>query len=529
MESFHDLGVADALVEALASEGLEAPTSLQAKALPVLRRGHDLVLRSGPGAGITLAYGVPVLEGIDPEGSSPQALILVPDELRAGGVAESLGRLAIPLSIRVSALAAGWADADRAHLVVATPEAVQGAKGSGALQLSATSAVVLDGLSLMLGGGMAPMLESILEALPSEAQRIAVSLPVNDQVQGFVDRHLKRATHVPPRLTEDGGGDIRRGTVEFSLVREDRIAETADHVARLLSSGSRHVLVFCRTEDRAADLGDLLDLRGFQSGYPGEEEATVWLGVDDMEGRRAIQASGDPQGVATISMDVPADPDAMDRRHGLGSSPLVLVLAREIPHLGEVAREAGYGLRSPLAGLHAPSGEAGSGPRLPLELFDVLREGSGASATPELAQLLGRYTAEGVAGAAVRLLLERGLAEPKVESGEEGSGMPEGVPVWVKIFLTVGERDGVTVGDLLGAVTGEAEIQGSDVGRIEIKDTYSRVEVGLDAAPKIVKALNGTSIRGRSVRADYDRGSPRSPTSRGGGQRGPRRKMKPRG
>jgi superfamily II DNA/RNA helicase len=65
MESFHDMGVGEALVEALAAEGLEAPTSLQAKALPVLGRGHDLVLRSGPGAGVTVAYGVPVLERID--------------------------------------------------------------------------------------------------------------------------------------------------------------------------------------------------------------------------------------------------------------------------------------------------------------------------------------------------------------------------------------------------------------------------------------------------------------------------------
>lgn len=527
MESFQDIGVGEGLVEALAAEGLEAPTSLQAKALPVLQRGHDLVLRSGPGAGVVVAYGIPILERIDPEGPSPQALVLVSDEPRAGGVAESLGRLALPLSIQVSALAPGWADADRAGLVVATPGAVEAAIGNGSISLSHVAILVLDGLSLMLGGGMSGALERILAAVPPEAQRIAVSLPVNQQVEGFVDQHLKRATHVPPRVTEEGGGDIRRGTVEFSLVREDRVAEAADHVARLLSAGSRHVLVFCRTEDRAADLGDLLDLRGFRSGYPGEEEATVWLGVDDMEGRRAIQNSEVPDGVATISMDVPADPDAMDRRHGLGSSPLVLVLGREIPHLGEVAREAGYGLRSPLAGLEAPSGGAKAGTRLPVEFFDLLREGPGATATPELAQLLGRYTAEGVAGAAVRLLMDRGLAPPQVES-EDDSGVPEGVPVWVKVFLTVGERDGVTVGDLLGAVTGEAEIQGSDVGRIEIKDTYSRVEVGVDAAPKILKALNGTSIRGRSVRADYDRGSPRSSAARGGGQRGPRRKMKPR-
>lgn len=528
MDSFEELGVGEPLAEALAAEGVEAPTSLQEKALPVLGRGHDLVLRSGPGAGIVVAYGVPLLERVDPEGPVVQAIVVVPDQPRAGGVAESLGRLALPLGLQVSALDSGWADADRAQVIVGTPAAVGAAIASGGLSGSETRVLVLDGLPLMLGAGMGGALEEILGAVPAEAQRIAACLPLTHEAQGFVDRHLTRATHVPPRLTDAAGDSVRRGTVEFAMVREDRIVETVDQVARLLAGGASQVLVFCRTEDRAADLGDLLDLRGFRSGYPGDEEAAVWLGVDDLAGRAALRASSGSDTIATVSMDVPTDPDALDRRHGSGSSALVMVLPREIPHLGEVSREAGYGLRSPLAGLEAPSAAEDSGRQLPVELFDLIGKGAKAFATPEVAQLVGRYSADAVAGAAVKLLLDRGLADPVVEEGEDPDAIPKGVPTWVKVFLTVGERDEVTVGDLLGAITGEADIEGAHVGRIEIKDTYSRVEIRTDLAPKVIRGLNGTSIRGRSVRADYDRGTTRPSGGRGDSKRGPRRKMKPR-
>jgi ATP-dependent RNA helicase DeaD len=74
----------------------------------------------------------------------------------------------------------------------------------------------------------------------------------------------------------------------------------------------------------------------------------------------------------------------------------------------------------------------------------------------------------------------------------------------------VGLRDGVGAGDLLGAILGEAKVEKDQVGRIDLKDTFSRVEVHDSVADRVIRALNGTSIRGRSVRADFDRGEGRS-------------------
>ena len=71
MDSFEELGVAPELVDALAAEGIETPTEFQRAALPVLLRGNSLLAQAGPGAGTLLAYGIPLLQRVDPEARSP--------------------------------------------------------------------------------------------------------------------------------------------------------------------------------------------------------------------------------------------------------------------------------------------------------------------------------------------------------------------------------------------------------------------------------------------------------------------------
>ncbi len=82
MPSFDELGVAPELVEALVAEGIEIPTAFQEAAIPVLLRGNPLLAQAGPGAGTLIAYGVPLLQAIDPEPDTPRALIVAPTRRR---------------------------------------------------------------------------------------------------------------------------------------------------------------------------------------------------------------------------------------------------------------------------------------------------------------------------------------------------------------------------------------------------------------------------------------------------------------
>jgi ATP-dependent RNA helicase DeaD len=112
-----------------------------------------------------------------------------------------------------------------------------------------------------------------------------------------------------------------------------------------------------------------------------------------------------------------------------------------------------------------------------------------------------------VAAAAVALLRARGgdqASKPESRPATAAAG-PAAVPSWAKLFVSVGKRDGLRVGDLLGAITGEADVSGDAVGKIELHESHSLVEVHDDVARRVIGALNGTTIKGRSVRVDFDR------------------------
>lgn len=514
MDSFEDLGLPEELVEALASEGIERPTPLQEAAIPVLRRGNNLLLAAGPGSGTLVAWGAPLLERIDPEGSKPAGVVLTPTPESAQRLAESLQRLALGTGHRMAALGSPWAVPSRAHVIFGDPDGVLQAAGRGEVDLSGITSLVVDQadrIERLVGLGR---VEEVVSFLPKDGQRVVVALPVTPGVEDLVERHARRAASVPPRPA-DGSLDrasVERGTIRFRIVQDPKDDGLLATVAELLDGGdARHVLVYARTEDRAADAGDYLTLHGYVAGAPGDPAVPVWLGVNELEARNA---AGDAEGVAVVSYDVPADPDSLDRRHGgRNGGGTVLILPREVSHLRDVARRTGYTVvPSPL-----PSRRDDDASRFRDELAQALEAEDISAYLLLLEPLFERFDPAEVAAAAAALLRKKAPAQatPAASSASHAHGR-EAPAAWVKIFLTVGERDGLSAKDLLGAITGEADIPGSKVGKIEIRESHTVVEVMEPVARKVISALNGTTIRGRSVRADFDRPKTRGPGGPGG-------------
>jgi ATP-dependent RNA helicase DeaD len=136
-----------------------------------------------------------------------------------------------------------------------------------------------------------------------------------------------------------------------------------------------------------------------------------------------------------------------------------------------------------------------------------------------LEPLLERFSPQELAAAALALLIPRpsdAAAPPATQARAEKATGTDG---WTRLFVSIGEMEGVKPSDLLGALAGESGVDGSSFGKIEIRDTYSLVEVRPSEAEKVIKAVNGSSIRGRSARVDYDRGSG-PPSGKGRSPRG---------
>jgi ATP-dependent RNA helicase DeaD len=514
MKSFEELGLSPELTEALAAEGIERPTSLQEAAIPVLLRGNNILLAAAPGSGTLATWGSALLDRVEPEGHVPLALVLTPTAESAQRLGESLQRLAVVTGHTVAALGSPWAVPGRAHVLFGTPADVLAGSRSGDLDLSSVQAFVVDQADRIERLGGLHSIEDIVGFLPAEGQRIVCALPVTDGVADFVERHARRAPTVParPSVGHAEGESPKRGVLSFRVVPEPKDEGLLATVAELLTEEVRHVLVYCRSEDRAADIGDYLTLHGYLAGAPGDGAAPVWLGVHELEARSAAEGA---EGVVVVSADVPPDPDSMDRRHGLTGGGMVLAFPREMTHLRDIARRTGYSLKgSPL--VRRANDEASHFRDL---LASAIESEDAAPYMVLLEPLFERYDPAEVAAAAAALLRKKGSPSPG--EGAPATSTPSRAPVtWVKLFLSVGERDGLTAKDLVGAITGEAGVPGGKVGKIDIRESHSVVEVQEAVAGKVISALNGTTIRGRSVRADFDRGRERGPSQRG---RPPRR------
>jgi ATP-dependent RNA helicase DeaD len=514
MNSFEDLGLSAELTEALAAEGIERPTSLQEAAIPVLRRGNNLLLAAAPGSGTLVAWGSALLDRVEASGHRPSVLALTATPESAQRLAESLQRLAVVSGHTVAALGSPWALPTRAHVLFGTPAEVLHRARSADLDLGGVEALVVDQIDRIERLEGLGAVEEVLGFLPREGQRVVCALPVTDGVSDFVERHARRAAVVPPRPA-DGSLESppSRGSLRFRVVSEPREEGVLSTVAELLEEHARHVLVFCATEDRAADLGDYLTLHGFLAGAPGDTAAPVWLGVQELDARSAAEGT---EGVVVVSADVPSDPDSMDRRHGLAGGGFVLAYPREMTHLRDVARRTGYALEA------APRPRQGDdeAARFRESVATAIDRGDVAPYLLLLEPLFGRFDPAEVAAACAFLLRGAGPASPEPRVASPPSS---GAPVtWVKLFLSVGEKDGLTPKDLVGAITGEASVSGKQVGKIEIREAHTLVEVHEPVARKVIAALNGTTIRGRAVRADFDRG-------RGRGPAGPRGRTSRRG
>ena len=525
MTSFEDLGLPAELVEGLLAEGAEEPTRLQADAIPVLMRGNPAVLAAGPGAGTLWSWAAPVLAGAMDDGSPGGVLVLVRSPAMADAVAESVGRLAASIGLRVVGEGGQWVLPELAHVRVLSAVTAASRVSRSALDLAPVRTLVVD------AGTTEEALEPasrVLEALEQDTRKVLVALPLGDAVDDFTDRHMKKAVHIPPRPADGAGsGGVERGAIEVVDVVGERDEAAVREIARRLAT-TDHVAVFTRSEDAAADLGDRLFVHGIAAGRPGEPNVPVWLVVDALAARDELRAS-DASWIS-LSHDVPADEDELDRRHS-GSTAVVLARPRELPHLHWIAARAGYDL------VPAPAPpESGSGIDDTIAAIESALTGEDTAAYLALLEpAFRRFGAARVAAAAVALLRSSRPAAPapRAESPRSGDASRAAGPPsspgsddgFTKLFVSLGSRDGMRVGDLVGAILGETGIDSGSIGKIDLRENFSRVEIAGDQVDRVISSMNGTTIRGRSVRVDLDR-SERGGGRPGGPSRGGRR---PRG
>jgi ATP-dependent RNA helicase DeaD len=520
MDSFQDTGIRQDLLGMIEELDLDRPSSLQAASIPLLRRGGNLVIRGSSGSGKTLAYGLAILDRLAPdagedgedggaEETRTRAVVVRPTREDAERAALTLQPFAAAVGWSVTVAGSAWGlDAPDAEMVFGTPAALLERVAASALKLDAVEALVVDGAAALQTLGELPGLDTLLDQLPRAAQRILVTATVTPELSDLVERRVRKAMHFPPEAAVAGEAETPPARGELGYVVSPQ-REKLEILARLLRNArgtGAPPSLFCRTDERAADVAEALAQRGFAVGDEEDEEREVAV-VASAASREEL---GDP--TRTISFDVPLDEQQMIARHDGDDAAAVLVAARELPHLRELSRRAGFVLRSIPAPL--PEGEEALA-RFRGALRRAMEEEDLSAEILLLEPLLEEYSAVEVAAAAASLLRRRSAplaAEPQAAapaarsasaSAPSAGGKASSI---TRLYFGVGSRDGARPGDLVGAITGETKVKGSQVGRIEIRDTFSLVEVEAAVADEIIRGVNGTTVKGRAVRVDVDRG-----------------------
>lgn len=416
------------------------------------------------------------------DAAGPRTIVLLPseDELLAVNRAllEVLPDLPVPLPL-FAGLRTERLCALGPRAIAGTPTRVLALLGKGSLDLANVSDVAVLWLDELLECPERDALEAVLAEVPRDAARLAVTSRLTSQVEEFLERAFWRAR----RLVHDRPIEVAGEPLRYVCVAPEQRAEVLRQILDIFD-GQRTVLVVFSEREFAGASRDLAAL-----GYPaGTGAPEVRLGLPEA-----------PVDVVVL-FELPASADVFRDALSLGRRVVALVPPSRLAWL----RAMTPSLR-PLALPAALERGRAALATLREELRGVLRSGRYAPYLLALEQLFDEFDPAEVAAAALQWSRESGAADSSVAVPEREKAVGALAGERVRIFLGVGERDGVRPADIVGAIAGECGIGGNRIGRIDLRPSHSVVEVDAEVAPLVLERMSGAAIRGRRVMPRLDR------------------------
>ena len=402
-------------------------------------------------------------------------------------------------------------------LVTGTVGDLLALRRESALRFDALRAAVIIGVDEVLAEGDAATLQALLGDIPAEAMRVVTIDQETPAVEAFLEAQMHRARRIAPTPV---GNSVLAVTPSYLLTSR---AGRADALRAILDAVDPPSLVLVATNDPSAE-----DARRALS--------RLGLEIDGL----LIQVVRQPtsQHVSLVVLwDAPVSADAL--AESLSTKPVdavALLTPEELPAFRRLTHGAAVAWSPPARKLATSSRVQ----RLRAALTGTLSGGAGASASELalLSPLLDTFDAIEIASAALRLYETalRDSAKLRTETSQlaaraaaadaRGLSVAQGGPSVSggkqRVFLAVGKRDQVRVGDIVGAVANEAGIDGDRIGSVEMFESHTTVELSAEDAARAVAALATASLRGRrlSARIDERSGTERGGTERGGSDRG---------
>jgi ATP-dependent RNA helicase DeaD len=549
---FRDLGLGEPLLKALAEVGYESPSPIQSATIPALLAGSDLLGQAQTGTGKTAAFALPALERLDLSGREPQVLVLVPTRELALQVAEAFQRYASHLKgFHVLPIYGGQSYQPQlnalrrgVHVVVGTPGRISDHLERGTLTLASIKLLVLDEADEMLRMGFLEAVEAILDKTPPNRQAALFSATLPAPIRRIAQKHLRSPVEVTIQSKTGTAANVRQ---RYWLVSG---LHKLDALTRILETESFDgMLVFTRTKQATVELAEKLEARGFSAAPlngdipQAQRERTIArlkAGDVDIVVATDVAARGlDVDRVGhVVNYDAPYDPESYVHRvgrtgrAGRKGEAILFIAPRERNLLRGIERAT----RQRIEPMNLPTVDAVNARRIAkfksriieaaakdeskryrpileqLEAETDLAPIDIAAALASLAQsstplLLGSVAetarAEAPRSDAPRPNapppgLSRASTEPRPARRREESGRPAGRMETFRI--EVGSVHEIKPGNIVGAIANEAGLDGAYIGRVDIREDHSFVDLPEGMPREIFKTLKKTRLAGRELR-----------------------------
>lgn len=540
---FEELNLDAKILRAVTDMGFEAASPIQAKAIPLELEGKDIIGQAQTGTGKTAAFGIPLLEKIDPKNKKLQAVVLCPTRELAIQVAEEIRNLAKYMhGIKVLPIYGGQEIVkqirslkDGVQVIIGTPGRVMDHMRRKTIKFGQVHTVVLDEADEMLNMGFLEDMETILSELPEERQTVMFSATMPQAIAEIAKKFQK-----DPEIVKVVKKDLTvpKVTQYYYDVKPKNKLEV---MCRLLDMYAPKLsVVFCNTKKQVDELVLALQGRGyFAEGLHGDlkqvQRDRVMNGF--RKGRTDILVATDvaARGIdvddveAVFNYDIPQDEEyyvhriGRTGRAGREGKAFSLVVGKEVYKLRDIQRYC----KTKIVPQPIPSIDDVTeikADKILCQAEEILQDND----MDRLIDIIERkvleedYTTLDLAAGLLRMIMgednediiedsrplrslddlgdwrDRNYGRGR-GSRSGGRGNRSGGDDMARLFINIGKNQNVKPGDILGAIVGESGMPGKMVGSIDMYDKYTFVEVPRDQADIVLQAMKDARIKGKNI------------------------------
>lgn len=539
--TFQTFGLHPELVQAVTELGYETPTPIQARAIPLLLAGSDVLGQAQTGTGKTAAFALPMLHALDPQCGAVQGLVVAPTRELANQVATAIYGYGAHRGVRVLPIYGGQSYSRQigrlkrgVDVVVGTPGRMLDLIRRKSLDLSGVRFLVLDEADEMLSMGFIEDIEAILSETPEARQTALFSATLPKPIRNLADRYMHTPESViinPKQLT------VANVEQRYYVVREsDKLAALTRLLeTETISSG----LIFARTRVGTAGLAESLFARGFQAealhGELSQQARETVLGRF-RRGRVALVVATDvaARGLDiedishVINYDLSLNPEyyvhriGRTGRAGKKGIAITLVTPQERWRVHKIEKYA----RCSIAYAKLPSATQVLAHR-DEQFMDLLAEQLVQGQLERERDLVAKLAAAGcdpldLAAAAIQLARAeeqhrpieeiaeihtsakhrdhnrqaRDKRAPRGKQSRRKGGREQGM---VRLSMNAGRAHGLHPGEIVGAIAGVSSIPGKAIGAIRINQHQTYVDVTQKHAALVLRKMRGWKLRGQAI------------------------------